>query len=379
MGSGASSQNSRLRKAIVIKAYNCRQSEETFQEQFKKYAYRKNAKSKLYISLAKVKVALGLDASWADSLFKNTIGEVIDEIEFVYFVDFLESGKMPPTLDNISSLNSHNISFLTPQPSIEELPSVQIHDKSKLTSVFETDSSPPANSTAIVPSKGLHLDLLPQDRPHKFVKSQPLWRKLEVVRQERTVQYTTVDAEGALQELVEKEITQTEVLHMECRETGEFAHRETTSYEQSEVFNNELVGEQRGKEEYVHLKSKEDEFEYMDSTMPKRPAAAAGPGEAEAGQSPDPATTDAPQPEVQVEVPDTPSAEQARQPYAWTGDPLQPFAWASEPSSPFVAQPEAGSDPERKARLFRPLSPEQRTPAGHVFSCDQSWQHDSID
>jgi hypothetical protein len=59
-----------------------------------------------------------------------------------------------------------------------------------------------------------------------------LWRKREVVRQERTVHYTTVDADGETQELVERETTQTEVLHMECRETGEFAHRETTKYEQ---------------------------------------------------------------------------------------------------------------------------------------------------
>ena len=27
---------------------------------------------------------------------------------------------------------------------------------------------------------------------------------------------------------------------MECRETGEFAHRETTKYEQQETFNNEV-------------------------------------------------------------------------------------------------------------------------------------------
>lgn len=27
---------------------------------------------------------------------------------------------------------------------------------------------------------------------------------------------------------------------MECRETGEFAHRETTNYEQSETFNSEV-------------------------------------------------------------------------------------------------------------------------------------------
>lgn len=79
-----------------------------------------------------------------------------------------------------------------------------------------------------------------------------------------------MDAEGALQELVERETTQTEILHMECRDTGEFAHRETTKYEQIETFNSEVVNETEGAEEYVHLKSLEDEFHYMESTMPKK-------------------------------------------------------------------------------------------------------------
>lgn len=75
-------------------------------------------------------------------------------------------------------------------------------------------------------------------------KQQPqdkqVWRKREVMRQERTVHYTTVDELGTLQELVEKEVTQTEVLHMESRITGEFAHRESTQYEQMETFNDEV-------------------------------------------------------------------------------------------------------------------------------------------
>ena len=74
------------------------------------------------------------------------------------------------------------------------------------------------------------------------------------------------------QELTEKEITTTEVLHMECRETGEFAHRETTNYEQSETFNDELVAEEKGNEEYVHMKSIDDEYEFLDSNMPKKEA-----------------------------------------------------------------------------------------------------------
>lgn len=105
-----------------------------------------------------------------------------------------------------------------------------------------------------------------------------VWRKREVVRQERTIHYTTMDDQGALQELVEKEVTQTEVLHMECRDTGEFAHRESTQYEQLETFNNEVVSEVTGAEEYVHLKSLEDEFQYMDSTMPPKGPQAGGPG-----------------------------------------------------------------------------------------------------
>jgi hypothetical protein len=85
-----------------------------------------------------------------------------------------------------------------------------------------------------------------------------------------TIHYTTVDASGQVQELVEKEISETEVLHMECRETGEFAHRETTLYEQRETFNDEVVNEQIGTEEYVHMKSQDDEYEYRDSNMPPR-------------------------------------------------------------------------------------------------------------
>ena len=40
MGAGASSMN-RLRKAILMRAYNVRNSDETLEEQFRKYAYRK--------------------------------------------------------------------------------------------------------------------------------------------------------------------------------------------------------------------------------------------------------------------------------------------------------------------------------------------------
>ena len=71
---------------------------------------------------------------------------------------------------------------------------------------------------------------------------------------------------------------------MECKETGQFAHRETTQYEQLETFNAEVVAETKGAEEYVHLKSLEDEYHYMESTMPNKEGDPRGEGGADGQQ-----------------------------------------------------------------------------------------------
>ncbi|CAN0543840.1 unnamed protein product, partial [Ectocarpus sp. 12 AP-2014] len=73
-----------------------------------------------------------------------------------------------------------------------------------------------------------------------------------------------------VQELFETEKSQTEVLHMECKRTGEFAHRESTHYESGEAFNGEVVLEEAGVERYVHLRSVDDEYEHLESTLPSR-------------------------------------------------------------------------------------------------------------
>ena len=96
--------------------------------------------------------------------------------------------------------------------------------------------------------------------------SLPSWHKKEVVVHERTTHYTTVDENGVTQVLLESETQRTEVEHMECKDTGEFAHRELTTFEQKEVFNGEDVLENRGFEEYIHLKSLTDEIEVMDGS-----------------------------------------------------------------------------------------------------------------
>jgi hypothetical protein len=95
-----------------------------------------------------------------------------------------------------------------------------------------------------------------------------LWKKREVVINEKITEYTKVDDDGVMQMLVESEKSQTEVLHMESKD-GEFAHRETTEFEQFEKFNDETVMHQTGTEKFVHLKSHEDEFSHFESSMPE--------------------------------------------------------------------------------------------------------------
>jgi hypothetical protein len=88
MGAGVSSMN-RLRKALVMRAYNLRKPGETLHDFFKKHTYRKvsvlpifilislshlSEDGQLYISLFAVKKALSVNAQWVDELFHNVLG-----------------------------------------------------------------------------------------------------------------------------------------------------------------------------------------------------------------------------------------------------------------------------------------------------------------
>jgi hypothetical protein len=130
------------------------------------------------------------------------------------------------------------------------------------------------------PEDGAIIEFVEQKEWEPPFKS--LWKKREVVINEKITEYTKVDDDGVMQMLVESEKSQTEVLHMESKD-GEFAHRETTEFEQFEKFNEELVMHQTGTERFVHLKSHEDEFSHFESSMPEP-----GEGQAEAEQGPPP-------------------------------------------------------------------------------------------
>lgn len=76
MGSGASSL-ARVRKALIIRAYNLRKNDETLDEQFRKFSYR-NPAGQLCISLNDVKNCLDIEPgeyTWIEKLFCHSLGE----------------------------------------------------------------------------------------------------------------------------------------------------------------------------------------------------------------------------------------------------------------------------------------------------------------
>jgi hypothetical protein len=75
MGGGASSLT-RLRKAIVIRAYNLRAADETVDDQFRRFAQR-GGDNVLYISLEDIRRSLNMETKeyeWVDHLFQHLFG-----------------------------------------------------------------------------------------------------------------------------------------------------------------------------------------------------------------------------------------------------------------------------------------------------------------
>jgi len=211
----------------------------------------------------------------------------------------------------------------------------------------------PTTCSDLVHYAGSTLALNSADAYRKPFVQRPLWRKRETVVHERIVQYTTVDADGTIQELVESERSQNEVVHLECKETGEFAHRESSEYEQLETFNNEVVTQERGNEQYLHMKSRDDEYEHLESNMPpKKQAEAAAAAEAEAAAAAAAAEAAVHQEEEEDEAlqlsPKAPSDadEETRRWWAQqqdeNGGPGEGNAWASSPGNPEVDPPQNG-------------------------------------
>jgi len=99
-------------------------------------------------------------------------------------------------------------------------------------------------------------------------RSTTVWKKHETIIQEKIVKHITIDDDGIVHELVETDKSQNEVIHMECKNTETFAHREYSQQEQTEELDNEVATFVRATEEYVHFKSIDDEYEYLHSDIP---------------------------------------------------------------------------------------------------------------
>ena len=91
MGSGASTSSTmRLRKALIIRAYNLRKADETLDEQFREYARRDSTlDNKLTITLLDVKNCLQLEDGtfWSslEDLFRHCMGVSVSIIIIVYY------------------------------------------------------------------------------------------------------------------------------------------------------------------------------------------------------------------------------------------------------------------------------------------------------
>eukprot|EP01031_Cornospumella_fuschlensis_P033787 gene33787-40885_t len=321
MGAGASSVP-RLRKALFIKAYNQRSDRSlSLADQFLPFSFR-GADYQLYILPSRVLECLGMkgsDYDWIQHILCETLGQKAasstspreeSAIKLFDFIQFLETGTMPvitsvadripsthpsprdkPPYPPSSSAASFSPDGLGPEgdvssgPEIEEvsihlshispdsLPAnLKLKEEGSQFSAAKPMSSSSSNSTTLI--------VPPNSSASSSAATLPVWCKREVVITEKITTYITLEGGqagpgGGKQELVEREVTQHEVLHMEVRANagggkGDFAHRETTQYHNLETFNGEVVGEIKGTEEYVHLKNGEDEFTYVDSTMPPR-------------------------------------------------------------------------------------------------------------
>jgi len=312
MGGGVSSLH-RLRSTLIIRSYNIRPENATVSEHFSKYR-RKNTLGEWVLTRDSICEACALGSSEDEALAAERLLETLfrrckvgdGELLFEDFIRFIEEGTIPTERGIVEEADEKadekNEDKVTNGGEVK--PEAQGGTQGQSgTENSSTSVRPPIPPPTRVLSKAVEVRLIAEDGeciypcvlaslgfmdpPDPSTRQlsasftgpggrkinnlgRPLWKKTETVIQERIVRYTTVDPSGVSQELVEREKNQTEVVHMECKETGEFAHRETTEYEVEETFNNEVVSEEKGEEEYVHLKSKEDEFEYVESNMPRK-------------------------------------------------------------------------------------------------------------
>jgi len=278
--------NHKLRNILVIKAYHARQKlaqerhqtvdDISLKQQFEAYAVDG------VLELGAICSALGLDENQEARLkdrFQHDIEQTFRPdaqlgITLKEFLRFLEPEKTrhhngrahhgkqgsKPSKASPNMKSSHNRRTESPENQTnagqylvreeENAPPVpgQQHPGPKIKTLFEfekvaTGAAPgpdPQAGTLVIHSEGSSNNQN-EDGTLDMGAGGPgpgLWKKREVVINEKITEYTKVHEDGRCEKLIESEKHQQEVLHMESP-NGDFAHKETTQYEKFERY--ELV------------------------------------------------------------------------------------------------------------------------------------------
>lgn len=209
--------------------------------------------------------ALGLNLKHED-LFKKQLVKLFhswgnNPIQVRDFIYFLENGSAPTTQFNKKDKRSNE--WTKPKSTLLNIDNYPLYPSVWVNLEFQILHR--LDSTSNQLSTHFQKPTFPsQNSSHPREK----WKKKETVLQEKTVVYTTIGPDGHVQELMETVKQQNHVLHMEMKDSEEFAHHEFNEYEQTETFNEELVSGNHGTEEFLHLKSVDDEYEFFDNQMP---------------------------------------------------------------------------------------------------------------
>jgi len=262
---GAASSLHRLRNLILIRAYNARPADITVSQQFGQIRRWNDLTGHGYLLRSDILRIIGPDCeSLLDELLHRCGlvgcrgGEVkvgkqgtSAVIPFHVFIAFLETG-----------------SIADPRPTSGQQ-STGDAEAACYSLVWTTlDFIIPPATEAIVPCLGR--EGTAWGGKSKAGCGVELWMKKETVRTEKVTTYVTVDAEGNHTELVEADVRLDEVAHCESEGGEAFAHRESTVRERTETFDGGIVLVDKEEEVYVHLKSKDDELEFVDKSSPNR-------------------------------------------------------------------------------------------------------------
>jgi len=261
MGGGASSLH-RVRQIIVMRAFNICEKNSTVAQLFYEHVhFDDNGDACLSIDSIKQVLQVETTSSLLDPLLRCNFNS--NDILFDDFVSFLETGMLPCLRGNGGRQVKHLSAARIKQPTNSN----KNDQRAVYNTVFQSlGFRVSSKSKTVIPYQQDNLKMDPTTKNPK--NGNHLWKKHETLIHERIVKYVTLNADGSLEELVEREKKQDEVVHMECKDTGIFAHHEHSQFEKTEAFNGELVAGQRGTEEYCHLKSLDDEYEYFDGPGP---------------------------------------------------------------------------------------------------------------